>query len=423
MNTSQARARARSDVGRMTAAMRAATAPNAPRVLRVAVVVAGRIVEERVFSSRTRAEMGDVRFEVERGAWVLCAPRGAIGHVVLRGDRVAVRDAVRVVLDESARGKIIVGATTILFQLALAPPKASRPMLPLSVIKRDVDWPLTILAAMSFLFHFGVVGACFSDWLDPIVSEDGGAAVRLVDQSAPSAPQVVEEASGATGALADRHVAHAVPIARPAHTSSEASRAASLARDADTMKLSILGAFTGGPAVEAALRRSDVPLPDLARVAQDPRGAVPTGGEITYSGGAPTMRSGNLRDLGNSRGGEEHSGRERATAGPHVDVAITMPEQPTGVTDFSGTIAQLRPSFRSCYVHKGLDMDPAMEGKVTIDIAIAPNGDVADVTKVSGEGLSAAVESCILQRARGASFSAPGGRGAHARVPIVFRHQ
>ena len=64
-----------------------------------------------------------------------------------------------------------------------------------------------------------------------------------------------------------------------------------------------------------------------------------------------------------------------------------------------------------------------MEGKIVIDIKIAPNGDVGDVTKVDGSGLSSAVEQCIIERAHNASFSAPGGTGTHARVPIIFRQQ
>jgi hypothetical protein len=52
-----------------------------------------------------------------------------------------------------------------------------------------------------------------------------------------------------------------------------------------------------------------------------------------------------------------------------------------------------------------------------------PNGDVKDVTKLDGAGLSPAVEQCIIARAHNGSFSAPGGGGAHARVPTVFRQQ
>ena len=383
----------RRDVGRMTAAMCVATMPNAPRVLRVARVVGGRIVEERIFASRERVEIDGRPFDMSR-----------------------------VRFDEKGRGKVVVGRTTLLFQLVIAPPKPSRAPLPRSLTRRSIDWPLTILAALSFLFHFGVVGATFSDWLDPIVDEGGGGAVKLVETSAPSAPQVVEEPGAPVGALATHHTMAAT---RPSRATSEASRAASLAREADAMQLSILGTFTGGPAVEAALRRSEIPLPDLTRVAREDRGADATGRELSLgTGGAATVPGTKLRDLGDHSGGDMRDGHGRDPNGPKVDVIVTPPEPPPGGGDIFGpAIARLHPSFRSCYVHKGLDVDPSMEGKVTIEIDVAPNGDVAHVSKVSGEGLSAAVEACIMQRAQTASFPAPGGSGARGRVPIVFRRQ
>ena len=396
MITSEQRASRGAHVGRMTAAMRAATVPNAPRVLRMARVVGGRIVEERIFASRERVTIDGRPF-----------------------------DMTSVQFDDKGRAKVVLGGTTLLFQLVIAPPKPSRAQLPRSLTQRSIDWPLTILAALSFLFHFGVVGATFSDWLDPIVDEGGGGAVKLVDTSAPSAPQVEDQAGAPSGAVARPSAVHATAVTRPSRARSEASHAASLAREAEAMQLSILGTFTGGPSVEAALRRSEIPTPDLTQVARDPRGAEATGRELTLStGGAPTGPSHKLGDYGDDHGGALERGRQRDPSGPRVDVTITPPEPPPGGGDvFGPAIARLRPSFRSCYVHKGLDVDPSMEGKVTIEIDVAPNGDVSRVSRVSGEGLSAAVEACIMQRAQNGSFPAPGGSGARGRVPIVFRRQ
>ena len=49
-----------------------------------------------------------------------------------------------------------------------------------------------------------------------------------------------------------------------------------------------------------------------------------------------------------------------------------------------------------------------MEGRLTIDFHIGANGDVLDVTRVDGSGLSPAVEECIIERAHNASVGAPG---------------
>jgi hypothetical protein len=101
----------------------------------------------------------------------------------------------RVKLTEEARGKIVIGDTTFLFQFVAPPPVQPRPQLPLAVkggIASTIDWTLTIIAAFSFLLHFGLVGAMYSDWMDPVVGDDFNVA-GLVDlmKNIP-APPVVE---------------------------------------------------------------------------------------------------------------------------------------------------------------------------------------------------------------------------------------
>jgi len=424
----------RAEVGAMTAAMRAAAPARDPaRALRVALVVAGRIVEERLFRERRRVDdlaADGMWFDVERGAFVLCTRSGAVGHALVDGARVALGpEARRVRLDESARGKVVAGKVTVLFQLVAPPPRAGKAALPVAVQRRAIDWPLTMIAAFSFLVHFGVVGAMFSDWMDPVVGDEA-AIVGLVDLRQAGAQPIAEDASAETSAGAGtRTNASARTSARPSASTRPSTRtstrAESLAREGEAMKMDLLATLGTSTAVDGALRRGDVPVGDLDRVARESGGVLQTGGELSLAPDRKPAYAGvrSLASLGDGRG-TMHDGREREPDGPKVDVAIAqVPVTGFHDVDISGTIARLRPSFRSCYVRKGLDRDSTMEGKVTIDVAIAPNGDVAGVTKVDGAGLSAAVEQCIMDRARVASFPAPGGSGAHARVPILFRRQ
>lgn len=83
------------------------------------------------------------------------------------------------------------------------------------------------------------------------------------------------------------------------------------------------------------------------------------------------------------------------------------------------SIARLRPGFRACY-NRGLATDPSMSGNLVMSLKVAANGDVTDVTKASGTGLSSEVEQCILRRAKAASFDAPGGSGSTLRAPVTF---
>src|SRR5215207_4125444 len=113
----------------------------------------------------------------------------------LRGQAKKVGGAYQVKLTDEARGKVVIGETTFLFQFVAPPPVQPRPQLPLAVkggIASTIDWTLTIIAAFSFLLHFGIVGAMYSDWMDPVVGDDFNLA-GLVDMMKNIPPPPVVE--------------------------------------------------------------------------------------------------------------------------------------------------------------------------------------------------------------------------------------
>ncbi|NOU35100.1 MAG: energy transducer TonB, partial [Polyangiaceae bacterium] len=169
--------------------MRALKASGAARVLRIGVVQAGRVVEERVL-----AEHGDVTVGGDeactvvvgglpssvrvlhhtRAGYTFTVGAGMKGRVALESGLTDLAPGQSVTLGETARGKLVMGATTLLFQFVEPPPPRQKPQLPLSVrggLEARIDWPLTVLVAMSFLLHFGFVGSMYSDWMDPPVAE------------------------------------------------------------------------------------------------------------------------------------------------------------------------------------------------------------------------------------------------------------
>jgi hypothetical protein len=140
-------------MGSMTRVMRAAAgvagAQDAPRVPRVAMVAGGRIVDERLFRGADAITVGtdeDASFTVagpslpERFVLIervgtkhyLRFVAGMAGRIALGderhdlaslGDRAhESRGARRVELTADARGKVILGGVTFLFQLVPAPP-------------------------------------------------------------------------------------------------------------------------------------------------------------------------------------------------------------------------------------------------------------------------------------------------------------
>jgi len=208
--------------GQMTAVMRAMAQATGPKVLCIGLVQGGRVIEERIIKQRTTVTVGASEkamfvipsnavpaqfklFELVGGDYFLNFLDGMSGRVALatgitdisalKGQAKKVGNAYQVRLTDEARGKVVVGETTFLFQFVAPPPVQPRPQLPLAVkggLASQIDWNLTIIAAFSFMLHFGLIGAMYSDWMDPIVNEDM-AIQGLIDLAKNVPPPPVEE--------------------------------------------------------------------------------------------------------------------------------------------------------------------------------------------------------------------------------------
>src|SRR5882762_763436 len=222
--------------GQMTAVMRAMPQATGPKVLRIGLVQGGKVIEERVIKQRSHVTIGPSEksmfvvpsqsvppnfrlFELIGNEYHLNFLDGMSGRVALQtgiSDLAALRGqakrsaqgAYQVRVTEDARGKVVVGETTFLFQFVAPPPIQPKPQLPVSVkggLSSQIDWTITIIAAFSFLFHFGMVGAIYSDWMDPVVDDELNIA-GLIDsvKSLPPPPpiEVSEEVSTATATAA-----------------------------------------------------------------------------------------------------------------------------------------------------------------------------------------------------------------------------
>lgn len=445
--------------GQMTAVMRAVSQQAGPKVLRIGLVQSGRVIEERIIKQRTSVTIGQSEkamfvvptpnvpaqfklFELIGNDYYLNFLDGMTGRVALqtgisdlgalRGQARRVGPAYQVKLTEDARGKVVLGETTFLFQFVAPPPPAPRPQLPLSVkggLASQIDWTLTIIAAFSFMMHFGFIGAMYSDWMDPIVNTDMSAQ-GLVDMLNKVPPPPVDEKPDTTPTTTS--TAPAATTAAPAAGKAPGKtgpisekQAAALTQQAEAMQMQMLAAFGGQTAVQGALTRSDVPVNDLSGVAQSSAGVSNTGGDLKLAGGgglaAPGHGAGGLSGLGvTGGGGGGGSGTVRTVQGPTGDAQMGAITGGGAVSGADRVIAGLRPGFKSCY-NKGLANDPSMAGKIVIAIKVQPNGDVESVSKAGGSGLSADVEQCIMNKAKHASFDA--GPGATIQVPVTFVQQ
>src|SRR5579871_1682383 len=231
--------------GQMTAVMRAMQLSTGPKVLRIGLVAAGRILEERIVKQRTSVTVGPSEkstfvvqanvpaqfklFELIGGEYYLNFLDGMTGRVALatgitdlaalKGQAKRVGPAYQIRLTEEARGKIVIGEITFLFQFVAPPPVQPRPQLPLSVkggVANQIDWSLTIIAAFSFLLHFGLIGAMYSDWMDPVVNDDISASILDMVQKTVPPPTETAEASTATADSATSTAPTAAPKATAA---------------------------------------------------------------------------------------------------------------------------------------------------------------------------------------------------------------
>ncbi len=159
-----------------------------PRILRIGVLLGGKIVEERLIRERTSVTIGQsmkntfsipveglplelTLFSLENEKYNLRFLNKMDGRLSA-GDQVNTLDALKsrgatnhgdywsVPLSDSARGKLSLGDLTILFQFVTEPPRQPKPMLPASVrgtFADRIDSRLAVILGASIIIHFAVV--------------------------------------------------------------------------------------------------------------------------------------------------------------------------------------------------------------------------------------------------------------------------
>jgi hypothetical protein len=445
--------------GQMTAVMRAMQQTSGPKVLRIGLVAAGRILEERIVKQRTSVTVGPSEksmfvvqanlpvqfklFELIGNDYHLNILDGMTGRVALatgitdlaglKGQAKRIGPAYQIRLTEEARGKIVIGETTFLFQFVAPPPVQPRPRLPLSVkggVASQIDWNLTIIAAFSFLLHFGLVGAMYSDWMDPVVSDDITAG--LLDMVQRTLPPPVETNDAPTSSASSTDTAPAptqAPKAQPKGSQAPDQKVvAGLIQEADQARIAILAALNGGPNINGAMKDDNGAPVDLNSLANRSGGISNTTGGLNLPGGAGGPihpgAGGGLQGLhGGETGGASTSAGTIVKVVPIGDVQYTGSAMSVPVANAEAVIrSQIHPGAKKCY-QRGLESDPTQAGKIVILIKVAPSGEVDTVTVQSNSGLSATVAACISSVARRAKFDAPGPSGSQISVPFNFVKQ
>jgi TonB family protein len=450
--------------GQMTAVMRAMQQATGPKVLRIGLVASGRILEERIVKLRTSVTVGPSEksmfviqanvppqfklFELIGADYYLNLLDGMTGRVALasgitdlvalKGQAKRVGPAYQIRLTDEARGKVVMGETTFLFQFVAPPPVQPRPQLPLSVkggLGAQIDWNLTIIAAFSFLLHFGLVGAMYSDWMDPVVNDDLTAGLLdMVQKTVPPPVETAEEASASAASTSTAPVATAAPKvaqAKPAgqQQAPDAKVVAGLLNEADQARIAILASLNGGPNITGAMKDDNGAPVDLNGLANRQGGISNSTGGLNLPGGAggpirPGQGPGGLQSLhGGDTGGAGTGAGVATKVVPVGDVQYGGSSMSVPVSNAEAVIrSQIHPGARRCY-QKGLESDPTQSGRIVILIKVSPSGEVDSASVASNSGISAAVAACITATARRAKFDAPGASGSTISVPFNFIRQ
>lgn len=159
------------------------------RILRIGVLLGGKIVEERLIRERAPVTIGQsmrntfsipieglplefTLFALDEGRYSLRFLPRMDGRLSDSGGQLNTLDALKargasnhgdyfqVALTESARGKLSLGDLTILFQFVTEPPRQPKPMLPASVrgtFADRFDPRLSVIMGTSIIVHFAVV--------------------------------------------------------------------------------------------------------------------------------------------------------------------------------------------------------------------------------------------------------------------------
>ncbi|MCU0681184.1 MAG: AgmX/PglI C-terminal domain-containing protein [Polyangiaceae bacterium] len=450
--------------GQMTAVMRAVSVATGPKVLRIGLVQAGKVIEERVVKQRSHVSVGPSEknmfvvlgpnlpasfrlFELINNEYYLNFLDGMGGRVALQTGptdlaslkgqaRRSPQGAYQVRLTDDARGKVTVGETTFLFQFVAPPPVMPKPQLPASVKANwadRIDWSMTVIAAFSFLLHFGAVGFFYSDWADKVVDDEAVAGLLERIKSLPPLPPVETAQTTETsdqGTTAEKAAPKSPSSGGgakqagggpgPAKGSVSKAEGAALLSKLDQMDAATIGALSNsGAATQGVLREGNVPTGSLDTFANSSAGvgaSGPGGLKMTGPGGGPVTPGkggGGLASVGSGGGAEGTKGSGEGTKleGPKASVSGGGSVSVGKVSNAERVLAAARGRIRACY-QNGLNSNPDMEGRVSFVVSIGGSGSVSNANVTPTGTINGSVVSCIQGVLKGLNFEAPEGGAA-----------
>ena len=431
-----------------------------PRILRIGVLLGGKIVEERLIRDRVPVTIGQsmkntfsvpveglplelTLFSLHEGKYSLRFLTKMDGRLS-DGAQVHTLDALKsrgatnhgeyweVPLSETSRGKLSLGDLTILFQFVTEPPRQPKPMLPASVrgtFADRFDPRLSVILGASIIIHFAIVIVALA--MD--VETGDGIAERAynlsfnqetynVDVEQPKVDMNAGSAAGSAEQKAPDKKPAEKPTKKPGgeNTGRDAKQDVALAEDqAAAMADLLTGEGKDGTSEGDMSKRR--PGADLGQQIADVR----EGGKTVAVGGGSGRGSrgngdarvgtgkgpgiGGAGDIASAGGGK---GEERAPAG-RISVADKQTFDESSLTPDS-VLAKIQAAYmaglKRCY-KEYLKKDASARGKVTLNLTV---NETVRTVKGAAHGFAGEVDECITGQMASWRFPVPKDKDGEA---------
>ena len=412
------------------------------KVLRIGVIQAGKIVEERVLPARQAVTLGTsprntivvplanapesvVVFAYQGDRYILQFEQGAEGRVqgpqgaadlsalVSQGVAKPAGKICSVPVNEDQRGKLVIGEITLLWQFVAPPAEVPKPALPKEskgAHFKSMDRLFSVVLFVSFALHSGFYIALANTELPKEVTleeiPDRYAKV-LIPERMPKPPEKKEEKKAEVAAQQRQEKAEEKKAETQEQVAQKkAARAAAVAKAVQSKGiLKVLGALgpgTGGGAV-ADVFGSGGGMGDVASALSGAGGVA-----VATAPGASGGRKGGGEGGAASIGSLATSGGGKVGLGAKTEVkvsgSVAAEEAEVDSSDIDqgklGAFVRARMGLiKACY-ENALKRNPALKGKISIRFTILETGALSDISTAQNSLGSAEVASCIMNTMR-----------------------
>lgn len=433
-----------------------AAAPKAARVLRVAVVRHGEVLDETHVESDQTVTVGrgtaatlmvadpalpaavPVIAARPDGGFMLLFAEGMTGRLQqgdVDADLETLRAAARPVggyfavpLKSSARGTLSLGEYTVLFQFAQRPRPVVAPELTRPSLRGGVDQLFFLVLGISLFVHLS--GATFMFTASPPVEREleltelPDRFARLLAPVKPPEPDKPKDDPKSDDALAKKDAKKADKkkddAKDPVQRKAEVRRMV-----ANKGLLKQLGALTGKAGGMDDLLGDGAIAADLSTALAGASGvAIATADAVAAGGGPRGGDTGNVAGIGalGTSGGGEVKLAAKADAKVVAKVQDMAPEIESTEVDRDAIARYVKARLKAiqyCY-EKELKRNPGLKGKVSVRFTITPSGKTGEIEVEENTVGSEAVGACIRTVIRGWTFPFTPDEDVPVAYPFVF---